>query len=244
MIEVENISVLIHDQTLLSEVTFQASEGEHIAIVGPNGAGKTTLLRCLLGLLKPNNGSVQIHNQNISTLKRTTMAQKIAYVPQQLGSEIPFTVQEFVAMSRYSHLGGDDVAMTMMERVGIADMANRSVSTLSGGERQKVSIAAALTQQTPILILDEPAAHLDPKQQDSVQQVLGEIGKDKTIITVTHDLNWAAQDFDRIIGMRSGKIICDATPAEFMTTENLESIFDVTWELYPHPQNGTPIVIR
>lgn len=256
-IQLQNLSLSIGAKHLLSDVSFTAEAGERIAIVGANGAGKTTLLRCLLGIIYGDHGEVVIDGENIHHLSRSAIAQKIAYVPQSISSDIPFSVQDFILMSRYSYTGmshgllpkdhaGHEVAQTMMKRVGISHLANRNLGTLSGGERQKASLAAALTQQTPILLLDEPTAHLDPKQQESMQEVLGEICKtsNTTMLTVTHDLNWAAMDFHRIIGMRDGKITHDAPPAEFMTTGNLEEIFDVTWDLYPHPQSGLPMVVR
>jgi len=256
-IEVNQLSLSKGGQLLLDALNFQIQDGERIAIVGANGAGKTTLLRCLLGLLQPDTGKINIQGKNITQLARHTVARSIAYVPQLLNTEIPFSVQDFVLMSRYSHLGsgsrllpkdndGLAIAQTMMKRAGIDHFANRSLATLSGGERQKASIAAALTQQTPILFLDEPAAHLDPKQQDSIKNLLAEIhqSENHTILTVTHDLNWAAADFDRIIGMKKGKLVCDSKPADFMTTENLAEIFEAQWEIHPHPKTGKPIVIR
>ncbi|MBT8043571.1 MAG: ABC transporter ATP-binding protein, partial [Verrucomicrobiae bacterium] len=130
-------------------------------------------------------------------------------------------------------------------RTGIQHLENQIMSTLSGGERQKVNIAAALAQQTPVLVLDEPSAHLDPRQRESIQQLLGEIGRKNktTILTVTHDLNWAAMDFDRIIGMNEGRIIQDDKPSMFMTTENLERIFGAQWAVQSHPESGHPYIL-
>ena len=256
VIEVSKLSLSMSGKALLNAVDFQIQKGERIAIIGANGAGKTTLLRCLLGILAPDHGEVKIHGNNITTLPRASVAQNIAYVPQSLSSEIHFCVQDFILMSRYSHssIGSgplpknhDDLAIAqlMMQRTGIDHLAHRSLSTLSGGERQKAYIAAALTQQSSILLLDEPAAHLDPKQRESIQRLLGEISQTEnlTIITVTHDLNWAAMHFDRIIGMSSGQLLYDATPSELITTENLQHLFGATWDIQAHPHSGSPMVI-
>ena len=196
-----------------------------------------------------------IQGKLLAELNRQEIARMIGYVPQQLADDIPFTVLEFIVMSRYAHAQsgglipkdpqGDRIAKQSTERTGIQHLENQSMSTLSGGERQKVNIAAALAQQTPILVLDEPSSHLDPKQRESIQQLLGEIGRKSktTILAVTHDLNWAAMDFDRIIGMSHGRVIADDTPSAFMTSENLHRIFDAHWTVQPHPESGHPIVL-
>jgi len=256
-LSVQQLSIRIDDELLLDAVDLTIKKGQKIAITGANGAGKTTLLRCLLGLLKPHSGKVLLEGSDIHSLARNTIARKIAYVPQGISSEIPFPVQDFLLMSRYSHSGlsqgfipsdhdGEEVAQTMMMRTGITHLKHRLLNTLSGGERQKVCIAAALTQQAPILALDEPATHLDPKQQDSIQELLDEIHQshEYTIITVTHDLNWAASHHDRLIGLKQGRIIADASPEEYMTTENLAAIFDTQWEIYPHPRTRKPMIIH
>jgi len=116
---------------------------------------------------------------------------------------------------------------------------------MSGGERQKVSIAAALAQQTPTLILDEPSAHLDPKQRDIIHDLLAKITREQNIslIVITHDLNWASADFDRIIGMKAGQTMVDAQAGAFMQKQTLIDIFDADWLLHPHPESGRPMVL-
>ena len=254
VIHINDLSLRIGKKQLLDSVSISIKAGERVAIVGPNGAGKTTLLKCLLGLIPNNHDSVQIQNVKIAELSRQDIARTMGYVPQQLSEEIPFTVLEFIMMSRYSHATGgilpsdpegERIAKQVTQRLDIQHLENQSMSTLSGGERQKINLAAALAKDTPILILDEPAAHLDPAQRDSIQQTLREIGHSnkKTILAVTHDLNWAATDFDRIIGMANGQIIADAPPAEFITSENLHHIFRSTWSIHPHPESGLPVVL-
>ncbi|MEJ6572888.1 MAG: ABC transporter ATP-binding protein [Akkermansiaceae bacterium] len=254
-IHVQNLSFRIGKRLLLDDVSLHADTGERIAIVGPNGAGKTTLLRCLLGFIYGESGVIKLNENPLTQLSRQEIARMIGYVPQQLDHDIPFTVLEFIMMSRYAHAqsgglipkdpDGDQIARQATERTGIQHLENQSMSTLSGGERQKVNIAAALAQQTPILVLDEPSSHLDPKQRESIQQLLGEIGRKSktTILAVTHDLNWAAMDFDRIIGMSDGRVIADAPPVEFMTSEILHQIFNAHWTVQPHPESGLPMIL-
>ncbi|MCP5535218.1 MAG: ABC transporter ATP-binding protein [Akkermansiaceae bacterium] len=254
-IHLHKLTLSIGEKRLLDDVSITVETGERIAIVGPNGAGKTTLLRCLLGFIRSGSGSIELNGKPLAQLRRQDIARAIGYVPQQLEHNIPFTVLEFIMMSRYAHAqrGGiiprdpnaESIARQATHRTGIQHLENQAISTLSGGERQKVNIAAALAQQTPILVLDEPSAHLDPKQHESIQLLLGEIGGNRqtTIVTVTHDLNWAAMDFDRIIGMSRGRVIADAAPAIFMTPEILHQVFDAHWIVQPHPESGHPIIL-
>ena len=132
-----------------------------------------------------------------------------------------------------------------IELTGIGHLRHQALSTMSGGERQKVSIAAALAQQTPTLILDEPSAHLDPKQRDIIHGLLAKITREQNIslIVITHDLNWASADFDRIIGMKAGQTMVDAQADAFMQKETLMDIFDADWLLHPHPESGRPMVL-
>lgn len=245
-IDISGLSLVRGGRALLDGVDLKIRRGERVAIVGPNGAGKTTLLRCALGMVSGQRGEVKIGGRPVGELSRRAIAGKVAYLPQAAGGDIPFTVRDFVLMSRYAHAGtggGEEAAQEAMRRVGVSHLANRTVATLSGGERQKVCLAGALTQQVPVLLLDEPAAHLDPKQRDSIEEVLAGL-ENRTLVTVTHDLNWAAMDFDRIIGMRCGKIVRDGAPGDLMTPENLKEVFETDWELYPHPESGVPVVIR
>ena len=132
-----------------------------------------------------------------------------------------------------------------IELTGIGHLRHQALSTMSGGERQKVSIAAALAQQTPTLILDEPSAHLDPKQRDIIHSLLAKITREQNIslIVITHDLNWASADFDRIIGMKAGQTMVDAQADAFMQKQTLMDIFDADWLLHPHPESGRPMVL-
>ena len=255
IIHASGLNLRIGSTQLLDDASLNISAGERLAIVGPNGAGKTTLIRCLLGLIHPDSGSIQINGSSLSKLKRTELARQISYVPQQLAERISYTAIEFISMSRYAYGGGGgfnqadsegmEATQQAIELTGIEHLSNQALSTMSGGERQKVSIAAALAQQAPILVLDEPSAHLDPKQRDIIHGLLVEIAREKniTLIVITHDLNWASSDFDRIIGMNDGQTLIDAQADKFMQQETLMKIFDADWLLHPHPESGRPMVL-
>lgn len=252
-LRIRNLSLSMGGSCLLDDVSLSVEAGEKVAVVGANGAGKTTLLKCLLGLMTPDAGRIEVNGVLTSDYSRMEMARQLAYVPQLLEASVPFTVLDFVMMGRYAHEGGfslaDDegvvVAKEALARIGMTRFSHRTIQTLSGGERQKICIAAALVQQSSILVLDEPSAHLDPRQREEVHELLSEIAQsdDLTLLTVTHDLNWAAMDFDRIIGMSEGRVIADGVPKDLMTTENLHAIFGVEFLLCPHPETGKTMVI-
>jgi len=255
IIQASGLNLRIGASQLLANASLSVSPGERLAIVGPNGAGKTTLIRCLLGFITPDKGSIELNRCPLSQISRTELARQIGYVPQQLAERISFTASEFINMSRYAHGGGagmmqsDDQGNQAIENAieltGISHLRQQTLSTMSGGERQRVSIAAALAQQTPILILDEPSAHLDPKQRELIHELLTKIAKDRamTLMVITHDLNWASSDFDRIIGMRDGQTLVDAEPSAFMQKQTLMDIFDAELLLHPHPESGRPMVL-
>lgn len=252
-IQIKNLTLNIGQSRLLNEVSLSVGQGERVAIVGSNGAGKTTLLKCLLGLLRADDGVIEIDGKMSDDYLRVELARKLAYVPQLLEASVPFSVIDFVMMGRYAHESGwsqcDDegyqISQDALAQIGMEAFAQRTISTLSGGERQKVCIASALAQQTPILVLDEPSAHLDPRQREEIHHILCDIGRKKgiTILAVTHDLNWAAMDYDRMVGMSGGQVIYDGSPEMFMTVENLRAVFGVGFFLYPHPETGKPMVI-
>jgi len=252
-IEICDLSLRIGKSTLLDKVVLQVKPGEMVALVGANGAGKTTMLKCLLGLMKPGSGSISVNGKLTSDYSRPELARQLAYVPQLLEASVPFTVLDFVMMGRYAYedgftFGDDDgekVARRALERINMSHFSHRTILTLSGGERQKICIAAALAQQSPILILDEPSAHLDPRQREEVHMILSEIAASDnlSILTVTHDLNWAAMEYDYIYGMSEGQIKVEGTPDEVMTRENLNTIFGVDFSLMTHPEIGKPMIV-
>ena len=261
IIQASDLNLRIGSTQLLDDASLAISTGERVAIVGPNGAGKTTLIRCLLGLTQPDSGRIEINSRALAELSHTELARQVSYVPQQLAERISFTAMEFISMSRYAYGGGggrgaragfkqaDEEGMEATEQAieltGIGHLRHQALSTMSGGERQKVSIAAALAQQTPTLILDEPSAHLDPKQRDIIHSLLAKITREQNIslIVITHDLNWASADFDRIIGMKAGQTMVDAQADAFMKKQTLMDIFDADWLLHPHPESGRPMVL-
>src|SRR5262245_36782497 len=211
-LELDRFSIALGGREILRDLTFSIAAGERVAIIGPNGAGKTTLLKSLNRILRGGTGAIRIAGRPLGSYRQHELARRIAYVPQAETRTAPFTVRESVEMARYPHLGPlapvrpeDGAAVDRsLDAVGIRALSDRSLDTLSGGELQKALLAAALAQESDILLLDEPTAFLDPSQQTEILGVLARVHRERgaTILSVTHDLNEALGHAQRVIALR------------------------------------------
>lgn len=251
LLRVDSLSCMIESKAILQDISFTVSQGDYLAIVGPNGAGKTTLLRCLNRLVRYQ-GAIKLRQRAIESYSRKEQARQIAYV-QQITSSLPFTVREYLMLSRYPHLkwfaatGSSDECKVneAIMAVGLSDWIDRPIDTLSGGERQKVFLAAALVQEPQILLLDEPTTYLDYRRQKEIHLLLRRLHRTArtTMIEVTHDLNHAALHSDRILALAAGRIAFFGPPTELMNHRRLESIFETPMQLANHPETGMPMVV-
>ncbi len=251
-LEVERYSLRLGERQVLRDVSFSVARGQWAAIIGPNGAGKTTLLKSLNRILRGGQGGIRIAGAPLDSYRQVDLARRVSYVPQTEGRTAPFTVREMVEMARYPHLGPlapvrpeDRAAIEhALKETGMASFAERPMDALSGGERQKALLAAALAQQAEILLLDEPTAFLDPSQQSDVLAVLGRVHREKsvTIVSVTHDLNEALTHADRVIALRDGAIVFDGTPAALVQNGALKKIYDHEFVIGTHPKTGQPVL--
>ncbi len=214
-------------------VSVAAAAGEMVAVVGPNGAGKSTLLRLLSGYLKPDRGEVRLAGRDISAYGRRDVARRVAFVPQYSEVNLPYTVGELAMLARYARLGpfkpptGRDreVVDEALVFAGVADLANRPVSQLSGGEFQRAVLARALAQEPALIFLDEPTAHLDVSHQVQIFSLLKSLNARDglTVVAVLHDLNMAAAYFPRVVLLAGGRVEADGA-AEDVFTENTLSV--------------------
>jgi iron complex transport system ATP-binding protein len=253
MIEVRGFSFGIGGKEILRDVDLSIKTGEYVSIVGPNGAGKTTLLRCLDKIYVGGRGTIEINGKSTESFSQAELAKLVGYVPQADGSQFPFTVHEFIMMGRYPHLspfssigkGDEEAVQEAMARTGTREFVDRLLSTLSSGERQKVFIAAALAQEAKILLLDEPTTFLDYRHQVEIQKLLKRINRRSsvTMVSVTHDINYAALASDRIAAMKSGSIVFCGKPEEAMRNDILEKIYDRPFIFAKHPRTGFNIVV-
>jgi iron complex transport system ATP-binding protein len=227
---------------ILGRLSFEVRHGECLVVVGPNGAGKTTLLRLLTGLLRPAAGEIAYRGKPFTALSRRALARRIAYVPQIRPSNLPLTVEEVVLLGRYPHLSAFQMAPRRedfaaveeaLRLVGIEELRERPVDELSGGERQAVYIAAALAQESELLILDEPTIHLDARHQSDLAGLLLRLKAEsgRTVVLATHDLNLASLLGDRLLAVAGGKILAVGTPAEILRPDLLERLFRARFEI-------------
>ena len=245
-IDVHNLSLKLDDALILQDVSFAIPQNSFTAIIGPNGAGKSTLLKCLTMLYSHWTGEIAIQGHLIRAYSHRELARAIAYVPQQTAALPPFTITDFMAMSQYAWDKENESAITdALERTGLSSLKNRRINTLSGGETQKLFIAAALAQNAPIILLDEPTAFLDPKYQREIRVLLAQLKPDGlTIITVSHNITAAMACADTVIALKQGHLLYDLPPAEIMTQKNLAVLYDTAFTFTTHPTTGAPIVVE
>lgn len=216
-------------------VDFAVEAGEMVAVVGPNGAGKSTLLRLLSGYLKPARGEVRLGGKDIGRLGRRDVARLAAFVPQYSEVNLPYKVAELAMLARYATLGpfrppgavDRAVVARALEYAGVAALADRPVSQLSGGEFQRAVLARALAQGPRLIFLDEPTAHLDISHQIQIFTLLKRLNAREglTVVAVLHDLNTAAAYFPRVALMAAGKIEADGAPEAVLAEGLLSAVY-------------------
>lgn len=235
MLEVKSLSAGYSDKRVLEHVDFRIPSGKVTVILGPNGCGKSTLLKALCGIIPADSGQVVLDGENILTLPQRQLAQRVAYLAQS--RQIPdITVERLVLHGRFPYLGyprryrKEDYAIAdaAMKTMGVAELADELVQNLSGGQRQKVYIAMALVQDTPVILLDEPTTYLDISHQlQLMQQARMLAAQGKTVVMIIHDLPHAFQTADHMILMRDGKIVADGTPEQIYASGMISSVFGV-----------------
>jgi iron complex transport system ATP-binding protein len=253
IIAVRELSIRLGGKSILDRVSFDVRSGESLAIVGPNGAGKTTLLKCLNRILVADSGRIDVAGRPLASYSRKQLARWMSYVPQADAQVVAFTVEQFVLMGRYPYLspfspvGRSDreAVREAMSLTGTAALADRLLGTLSGGERQKVYLAAALAQGAPIMLLDEPTTFLDYHHQDEIRELLAHTAAttDRTMVSVTHDVNRAALESDRIVALCDGRVVFDGRPEQIMRPDELRRIYASPFLLVAHPETGLPMIV-
>lgn len=232
-LEAADIEAVLGGTPILRGVSLEVDHNDFVGIIGPNGSGKSTLLKCIYRVLKPQAGIVRLDGTDIRELSYKKSAQTIAVLAQHNYYNFEFSVQDVVLMGRSPHKrtmerdNAQDYAIVAqaLETVGMADMAKRSFSTLSGGEQQRVILARALAQQTPCLILDEPTNHLDIKYQLQLLDIVK--GLSRTVISAIHDLNIAAMYCTWLVVMKDGQVITQGTPRQVLTPELIRQVYEV-----------------
>ena len=251
-ITAESLHLAYTGHEALKSVSLRIKRGEFFGIIGPNGSGKTTLLRSLAGTIIPDRGTIRILGRDIASYSRRDLARTMALVPQLPDQDFTFTVREVVLMGRSPHLGllglesqrDHDIARRSMEATRIEHLAGRRMHQLSGGEKQRVMIARALTQDPAIMLLDEPTSSLDLAHQIRIMDLLERLKKELeiTVVMVAHDLNLAALYGDRLLLLRDGQADQTGPPSEVLTFDNLERAFGCVLLVDESPVDGLPRV--
>lgn len=252
-LKIQNLTVAYGTKNALEDVSLEVVCGEILALIGPNGAGKTTLVRTVSGLLPPKTGKIFVGQQDLSHSKPAERARMIAVVPQARQFGGAFTVAQTVMMGRTAHmswLGREsqqdyDAVNLAMAQTNLETFADRQIAQLSGGEQQRVLLARALAQSTPVLLLDEPTNHLDLQHQTNLLSLVKQLTKEKplTVMMAIHDLNLVSFVADRVALIVAGKLQCIGTPQEVLNSENISRAYQTTVEIVNHPKTGSPIIL-
>ncbi|RJL32418.1 ABC transporter ATP-binding protein [Bailinhaonella thermotolerans] len=240
------------ERLIVDGLDLDVADGSVTAVIGPNGCGKSTLLRALGRLLAPRGGHVLLDGKRIDKTPTREVAKVLGVLPQAPTAPEGLTVADLVTRGRHPHQSwyrqwssDDESAVTeALTMTGMLDLADRDLDELSGGQRQRAWISMALAQGTDLLLLDEPTTYLDLAHQVEVLDLVRSLHTHgRTIVMVLHDLNLAARYADRLVAMKSGRIIAQGAPAEVLTEELLEEVFGLTARVIEDPVAGTPLVV-
>ncbi|HZY91654.1 MAG TPA: ABC transporter ATP-binding protein, partial [Thermoplasmata archaeon] len=247
-LEVEGVTVAFGPRTALVDATVSVEAGEVVGLAGPNGSGKTTLLRAALGLVPLERGIVRLSGEDVGRLDIRERARRVAWVPQTEAPQDNVPAFDYVLFGRYAHLApfeGERAedrhhAEAALRAVDLWERRGSGILELSGGERQRVLLARALAQEAPLLLLDEPTAHLDVGHQlDLLDRVRSLAHRHGTAVVVAlHDLNLAARYVERVLVLDHGRIVNDGSPSEILSPELLREVWGVDAELRVDPRSG------
>lgn len=240
-------------ETVLAGVSIALHCGEFIGLIGPNGCGKSTLLRSLSRALPIRAGSIDLDGRDLAAWSPRERARRLAFVPQSEASHFEFCVRDIVLMGRHPHLDrwrGETVEDSRIANRAMADtdvlhLAERPITELSGGEHRRVLLARALAQRTPLLLLDEPTAHLDIAHQAEVLTLVRHQTRTEGLgaLAALHDLNQAAEFCDRLVLMCRGRIVAEGTPEAVLTAENLLAAYGAKSRIGANPVTGRPMLL-
>lgn len=250
-IEASQVVVELGGRTVVDDVSLRVEPGELVALVGPNGCGKSTLLSVLSGLRSPRGGTIRLGGHDVAHTPNRELARIRSLVTQQNRTDTPFNVAEVVAMGRYPWLrtpqAADSPAIIndAIARCDLADITDRPFAQLSGGQQARVSLARALAQCTPVMMLDEPTAALDIRHQEQVLQILAQHrDSEAAILLVVHDLTLAAAYADRVAVMKDGQLLAYGPTREVMTGSLLSHTYDHPVEVFERDERLVVMPLR
>lgn len=251
LLEVRDLRVLIGARALVDGVSLEVAAGEVVGLVGPNGAGKSTLMRAATGG-RVGSGEIRVNGRALGTYAKRDLFRILAVVQQLPEAPASMTVRDLVLLGRFPHLGllgresARDLAVVeaSIARAGCEAFADRTLGTLSGGERRRAFIARALAQEPRLLLLDEPTANLDAEAQAEILALLRRLaGEGVGVLVVLHDLSYAAAYCDRLVLMHEGRLVVEGPPARVVTAEHINAVYGRHVRVLPHPEGGAPLVV-
>ncbi len=237
-IKLENFSAGYKNKIIIDLINLSINSGEWLGIIGANGCGKSTLIKGICGIIKAQKGKVFLKGKDIKYLSNKSISKQISFLPQGINSNLPISVKDLVALGRspYKNFWNFDLTKNdkfiieeSLKLVEIFELKDCLLSEISGGQKQRAFLALALTQETEIIILDEPTNYLDINHQIKFLQILKNLQfkKKLTIITVLHDLNLCARFADRIAALKNGSLIDVGKPKDILNENNIKNIFDI-----------------
>lgn len=250
-LELDQVCFSYASKEVLHGIDLEVPESSFLALIGPNGSGKSTLVKVMGGLLAPDSGQVVLQGRPVRSYPPRELARRLAVIPSEHHFDFPFLVRDVVAMGRFAHLGplqglrplDREAIEEALELTSTRELADRSISELSSGERQLVLIARALAQQPSALILDEPNSHLDINHQIAVFRLLNRLHRDsgKTIVVVLHDLTMVGAFCHTVALMQQGRVLRVGSPREIITEEIIRETYGVQVQVVVGPQ-GNPVL--
>lgn len=252
MLKIDSLSVSYGNGFALSNISLDISQGEMVAVIGPNGAGKSTLLKSITGILAAESGQITYDGEELSALSVVERARVLASVPQARIVGGAFTVEQTVMMGRTAHLNwlgsaqkeDQEIVNWAMKATQLSHFAQKRNAELSGGELQRVLLARALAQSTPMLMMDEPTNHLDLKHQIGFLSLVQRLTRqrNKGVLMALHDLNLVSRFADRVALIVDGHLLLVGTPKEVLKSKIISQAYGTPIDVFEHPQTGTPLL--
>ena len=253
VLSVRNVEAGYGKSPVLRDINLEVSPGEFVTVVGPNGSGKSTLMKSLVGYLPINSGDVLYAGRALRDMERQEAARHVALVPQTTVFHFPYRVYDYVLLGRHPYRGlfsfttpeDKEIAEEAMRRTEVWKLRHRVVTELSGGECQRVVLAAAFAQKPRVLLLDEPTNSLDLRHQLRVYELLSEMKQSTklAVLAVTHDLNLASLHADRIVLMSEGNIVDDGPPERLVSADLMKRYFGVESTVMMDERSRRPYAI-
>jgi iron complex transport system ATP-binding protein len=254
MLKIQKLVIHYGDNCVVNQVSLTVQPGEVVALIGPNGAGKTSMVRGISGVTPLTSGNVIFQDEDLISLKPPERARIMAVVPQVSYVGGAFSVEQVVTMGRTAHMswlgnpGEEDRRQVekAMQVTSTKSLAERRIAELSGGEQQRVMLARALAQDTPLLVLDEPTNHLDLQHQGAILSLVKEQSRERqlAVLMVLHDLNLVSLFADKAALLVGGRLLACGKPSEVLTKEIIGEAYQTEFDVIPHPQTSSPIILQ